>query len=319
MKTRSPARRAFTLVELLVVIAIIGVLIALLLPAVQAAREAARRLSCGNHFKQWGLAMQNYENLNRAFPPGITTGSACLSAPGCVTSDARSGPNGEYSRLTFVIALWPFLERSSLFDRYNFSYCFYSTGNRPLLAETSEVYFCPSDRVGFWNADGYPRSRGNYVVCWGYCDYTQERTLVTGDPPRVGPFGTNRQSSVADVADGLSNTMFMSEVIQADNDNDFDFRGDFLNNDRGAAQFMTVYTPNAGTDTTACGGATPDIPAPCRPSGTVVVSARSQHPGGVNVLHGDASTHFVDNSIDFETWRALSSMDSADNHGTGAP
>lgn len=308
MRDRITAR-GFTLVELLVVIAIIGVLIALLLPAVQAAREAARRMTCSNHFRQWGVAMHSYENANQEFPSGVTTGSSCLSAPGCTNSTGTSGPKGEYTRMTFVIPLWPFIELGTVYDRYDFAYCFYATKNRPLLAEKAEVYFCPSDRVGFWQGDSFLRARGNYVVSWGYCDYFQTRTFGS-DPPRIGAFGTNSHTRPADVADGLSSTMFMGEVAQADNDTDFDFRGDFLNNDRGAAQFMTLYTPNSGTDSTACNAPTPDVPGPCKPASLVFVSARSHHPGGVHVMYGDGSVRFTEDAIDFEVWRALSSMDS---------
>jgi len=305
-------RTGFTLVELLVVIAIIGVLVALLLPAVQAAREAARRMTCANHMKQWGLALHSYENMNQVFPSGVITGSNILGQPGFPNlPTGESGPNGEYSRLTFVIALWPFIEQTAIYERYDFDYCFYATRNRPLLTELADIYFCPSDRVGFWKGDYFVRSRGNYVASWGYCDYYQQRTF-SSDPPRVGAFGINRYTRVADVTDGLSSTMFLGEVAQADFDDDYDFRGDFMNNDLGAAQFMTLYTPNSGIDSTACYGQTRDIPGPCRPAALVFVSSRSHHPGGVHTLYGDASVHFTENAIDFEIWRALSSMDSGE-------
>ncbi|HBO44184.1 MAG TPA: prepilin-type cleavage/methylation domain-containing protein [Planctomycetaceae bacterium] len=309
---RRPCRPAgFTLVELLVVIAIIGILIALLLPAVQAAREAARRMTCANHLKQWGLAMHNYENSNQVFPPGVTTGSACLSTPGCVTSNGFTGPNGEYMRLTFVVSLWPYIELNTIYDRYDFDYCLYAGKNRSLMTESVSTYFCPSDRIGVWTADSFTRARGNYVASWGYCDYTQTRTF-SSDAPRLGAFGTNSRTRVSDVADGLSNTLFLGEVAQADFDDDFDFRGDFLNNDRGAAQFMTLYTPNSGIDSTACYGQTPNLPGPCKPANLVFVTARSYHPGGVHALYGDGSVHFTEDTIDFEIWRSLSSMNSGE-------
>ncbi|MBN1909436.1 MAG: DUF1559 domain-containing protein [Pirellulales bacterium] len=312
MKTPLSKRPGFTLVELLVVIAIIGILIALLLPAVQAAREAARRITCRNHLRQWSVAMHGYENANRVFPPGLITGSSILRSPGYVRSDGLSGPNGEYSRLTFVVPLWPYIELTNTYDLYDFNYCLYAPKNRPLMTARNEVYTCPSDRAGYWKADQFTRARGNYVVSWGYCDYYQEHTMDHNDPPRRGAFGTNRQSRVADIVDGLSNTLFMAEIAQADADEDYDFRGDFLNNDRGAAQFMTINTPNAGIDTTACGGSTPDIPGPCKPAGLVFVSSRSYHPGGVHAAYGDGSVHFIENGIDYEVWRAMSSMDSGE-------
>ena len=99
-------RRAFTLVELLVVIAIIGILIALLLPAVQAAREAGRRTQCVNHMKQWGLAMLMYHEKYERFPFGSI-------------SDGGTGIGGP-DRKTFVVALWPYIEQKALHDRYDF-------------------------------------------------------------------------------------------------------------------------------------------------------------------------------------------------------
>jgi prepilin-type N-terminal cleavage/methylation domain-containing protein len=304
--------KAFTLVELLVVIAIIGILIALLLPAIQAAREAARRMTCSNNLKQWGLGMQSYENANKCFPPGVSTGSACLGVPGCISPDNSVGPNGEYRRSTFVVDLWPFMELGGNIARYDRKYCFYAPVNRPATRDSVEFYYCPSDRVGVWNADPYTiRSRGNYVTSWGYCDYFQT-TTTTGDPPRIGAFGTNRRAKIKEIKDGLAHTLFLGEVRQSAYDQDFDFRGDFFNNDTGAAQFMTLYTPNSGVDSTACGGSTPNIPGPCTMGGPVFVSSRSKHRGGVQASCGDGAVHFYSNEIDIAVWRGLSSMASHD-------
>jgi len=297
----------FTLVELLVVITIIGILIALLLPAVQAAREAARRMQCSNHLKQWALAMHNYENAFGVFPYGVIYGPAC--GPGGVVPNGVAGANGETQRHTFIVSLWPFIEQQALFDQYDFDYTFYSARNRPLTAVPVELYYCLSDRRGFWEADGYTvRCRGNYVTNFGYADFHQTQP----SDRKIGPFGANRQVATAHVRDGLSNTIFMGEVVQADNDTDFDFRGDFFNSDRGAAQFMTRYTPNSGIDSMACLGATPNDPGPCQMGGPVYVSSRSNHPGGVMTATGDGAVDFISEDIDLSAWRAMSSMDSSD-------
>ena len=281
----------FTLVELLVVITIIGILISLLLPAVQAAREAARRLQCCNNLKQWGLAMANYEQSNGVFPFGSIT--------------------PWLQRRTFVPSLWPYLEQTNLYQQYDFTLAFWDEKNLPLEAIQVPVYFCPSDRQGLWKADGYgSRSRGNYVTNWGYCDFLQTAVKPDGtNTAKIGPFGPNRQSMAAAIHDGLSNTMFMGEVIQAAEDAFFDFRGDFFNADYGAAQFMTLYTPNSGIDMLPFCGSTTD-PAPCQTASysSVYTTARSKHSGGVNTFYGDGSIHFVSNGIAIDLWRALSSM-----------
>jgi len=277
----------FTLVELLVVIAIIGILIALLLPAVQAAREAARRNQCVNSLKQWGLAINLYEQSNRVLPYG----------------------NRVSPRHSFAPALWPFIEEQALYQKYNFKISFYltaPTNNEACVMAQVPLYFCASDRQGYWvGADPYNRSRGNYVLNWGNGNFSQG-TVTT--PYKKSPFGVDVQRKARHIVDGLSKTLFMSEVVQAVKDNDFDFRGDILNNDLACAQFMTVNTPNASVDRQVCVDI--NIPAPCTytSGGATYVSARSNHTGGVNAVFGDASVHFVPDEIDISVWQALSSM-----------
>ena len=302
IRCRHAVRHGFTLVELLVVVTLIAILIALLLPAVQAARESARRLQCTNHLKQWGLAMTSYENTHTFYPFGTIR-----------HTDSSSTATAPFRRQTHAVSLWPYLELQSLYDRYNFNLSFYNAANLPILQVPVPFYHCPSDRPGVWTADLYTRSRGNYVTNWGYADYNQ--TKPTDRKP--GPFGPNRQTSAAEITNGLSNTMLMGEVVQAVKDSLFDFRGDFFNDDLGAAQFMTYYTPNSGVDSMICTGSPTNEPGPCLTNTSAVyVSARSRHGGGVNVVLGDGAVRFISNSIDTTTWRAIGSMTATQPIGT---
>jgi prepilin-type processing-associated H-X9-DG protein len=262
-------------------------------------------MQCANNLKQWGLAMANYESTYQIFPYGTLTGS------GGGTADGTTGANGVNRRQTFVVALWPYFEQGNLTATYDFNYTFYADKNLPVTARQVPMYYCPSDRQGLWTAKETsngkvygPRARGNYAVNWGFCDFTQAQP--TGF--KIGPFRRNLQSRVSDVRDGLSNTLFMGEVLQTVKDDDYDFRGDFFNDDYGAAQFMTYYTPNSGIDAQPFCASTTE-PALCqRTSGAVYVASRSKHSGGVNVVFGDGSTHFMSDSIASGVWRGLSSM-----------
>lgn len=291
----------FTLVELLVVIAIIGILIGLLLPAVQSVRAAARRMQCTNQMKQWGLAHLNYESANKYLVPGTQRGTGVLN----------DNPNLFY-RQTFVPFLWPYLEMQPAADQFDLKLNFYHETNIPPTTQKNPCYFCPDDRPGgtwtcnFTDKSKNGRSRGNYVVNFGYGDYWSygnnvwQKSYDSSVEYYKSAFGPNRKTRLADVKDGLSNTVFMSEVIMAAEDKDYDFRGDFINDDLGGAQFMTKYTPNSGLDQTYCVGQN------CLNvfSAGICVSARSNHSGGVNILRGDGSIDFCSENIDVEVWRA---------------
>src|SRR5512137_843597 len=126
MRIREHSRRGFTLVELLVVIAIIGVLVALLLPAVQAAREAARRMSCSNNLKQIGLALHNYEGTYRVLPP------------------SRIDINLPRFQQSWVSLALPFIEQGTIHAKYNFGNNWYDPINDPLTTARLSVMLCPS-------------------------------------------------------------------------------------------------------------------------------------------------------------------------------
>jgi prepilin-type N-terminal cleavage/methylation domain-containing protein len=144
--TRLVSRRGFTLVELLVVIAIIGTLVGLLLPAVQAARESARRSNCQNTLKQWGLAMQNLVDAKKKFPLAMT------NSP----------------RTTWVPFTWAYIEYPELAKSYDIKQAFHASANGAARQVKVPLYYCPSDRPNAtWTADFATRVRGNYVVNWG--------------------------------------------------------------------------------------------------------------------------------------------------------
>jgi prepilin-type N-terminal cleavage/methylation domain-containing protein len=294
----SGERFAFTLVELLVVITIIGILMSLLLPAVQAARESARNLQCNNNVKQWCLACRNYETSFGVFPAGILHG-----AQANVSSTGSAGPGGIYRRSTYVVALWPFLDAGNMANNYDYNYSFYAPVNQATVMTQMSFYFCPDDRMGYWKGDPYTRSRGNYVACWGNGNWSQ-----TGSGYLPSIFGLNRWTKSSQVTDGLSNTMLMSEIMESTADTDFDFRGDIINDDVGCAEYMTVNTPNTGVDQDVCVNLSD--PGPCfyNYSASNYVSARSYHRGGVNTGFGDGSTHFIGNAVDLSLWQAFGSM-----------
>jgi prepilin-type N-terminal cleavage/methylation domain-containing protein/prepilin-type processing-associated H-X9-DG protein len=305
MQSPSSRRSAFTLIELLVVIAIIAVLIALLVPAVQRVREAANRVKCQNNLRQWGLAVQNFHEANGTLPEGN-----------------RSNP-----RRVWVVLIWPYVEQGNMYVQFDQTQHFYlppntyTSSTNGIYAQPAPLYYCPSDRVNaLWKGDIYWRARGSYVINWGNQAVPYNPADPVQDPARgVAPFGYTDFSSrnkpktvrLTDITDGTSNTLLMSEVIMARNDTDYDIRGDMLNDDRPCTMFMTLNTPNSGTDCSPfCNDQTYPWNPPCRNTCSQFShkAARSRHPGGVNTLFADGSVHFIGDNIALTTWRALGTM-----------
>lgn len=314
----TPTNCAFTLVELLVVIAIIGVLVSLLLPAVQSARATARRLQCTNKLKQWGLAMHMHHEAKLQLPLGSTEPDAGQSHP---------------PRQTWVRYLWPYIEQQAIADMDDTSIAFYQppgTIHGTLNGSTGqpvELYRCPDDTEGKDQTIGrYQRRRGNYVVNWGNVMYGQKRVWEDGRRTRTSveelpqaPFShidgnrwQPRETSFANMVDGTSNTLMMSETLMGWAETDSDWRGD-IQNDDGVFRFHTMRTPNTSVADVIINGwfentGDPNMPAVAGGSNQQVSAARSRHPGGVNSLYCDGSVHFVLEDVSLDVWMAQGTM-----------
>src|SRR5438105_2570456 len=186
---------AFTLVELLVVIAIIGVLVALLLPAVQMAREAARRTQCSNNLKQIGIALQNYHDTLRALPP------------------VRLRMMEEFKGRCFsaYAHLLPFLEASTLYRQIDFNQSPEDPDNAVALNQTIPYFLCPSDGKKKLQGDSAVH---NYPLSTGTTYALSRRN--PGGVPVTGIFYENSPTRFAEITDGLSNTVCISETVKSE-------------------------------------------------------------------------------------------------------
>jgi prepilin-type N-terminal cleavage/methylation domain-containing protein/prepilin-type processing-associated H-X9-DG protein len=310
---------AFTLVELLVVIAIIGVLVALLLPAVQSAREASRRSQCQNNLKQTALAMHNYEDTFKTLPGGVGRFGCCWG--------------------TWQVRVLPFLEQRNVAEKYVNSDGNDATGPRygaaPNLANVTsqriKAWTCPSD---FPNGPigGPPRiTNHNYGVNYGNTSFFQ--VTLSGVPFLGAPFMAYTASfdggdgpinaaavatfpasdvygkpvRLAEITDGTSNTLLMAELIQGQRDalHGFSWWG-------GGSGFVTFLPPNSTLPDVLVGGicnADKRNP-PCTTTGTIaaprMAGARSRHPTGVQVSYCDGHVGFVTNAVNTLNWKAAS-------------
>jgi prepilin-type N-terminal cleavage/methylation domain-containing protein/prepilin-type processing-associated H-X9-DG protein len=301
----SRQRRGFTLIELLVVIAIIGVLIALLLPAVQAAREAARRAQCTNNLKQIALALHNYLDSRGALP-----GSYLVY------------PTTEFSALSMIL---PQLEQSNLFNALNFTFPYADPVNTTVMNTTVNGFICPSDYPNPMPARG---AQTNYMADMGsWIVWQMAAGPNTGLANPNGVFWGNSATKIAEITDGMSNTAFFSERVLADGSNAivspiydvFFSPASPTTLDDAVAQCQAVDITNLANQFPLFMGAPwvngqhifLHVSAPnTRSCGffiylRAVMPPSSRHPGGVNVAFGDGRVQFVKDSVNLVAWRAL--------------
>lgn len=330
-------RGGFTLVELLAVIAIIGLLIALLLPAVQAARATARRVTCSNNLKQVGLAMHSHHQSLRVFPAAQ---ALYLSYEWQYSPLQPTSYAGQRDRRSWFQPLLPFVEQQQLADIVSAwagqpDFGMYSMA---LSAARQQVptFMCPDDpnagknRTFTGNNGGsqtpsFPPEQsqgfhGNYVTCAGSGTFGDTTAL---SPPALlstpnngsqvnGMFRAALPVSAAAVFDGLSNTLMLSEVLVVPDTGTGgveDFRGRYWNTLGMYASFSTGQPPNTSVGDNCVWGCIDISGAPCQAQSFVaaVVYARSRHSGGVCATLGDGSTRFISDSIDLGAYRALGS------------
>ncbi len=297
-------RRGFTLVELLVVIAIIGVMVGLLLPAVQAAREAARRMSCSNHFRQIGLALHNYESTYKRIPVGWSVYSRPPVAPISI--------NGLF------ISLAPFFEQGNLIPGYDEIKGVFHPDNQSIVGHPLSVLTCPSNpnaqktvslngimgnmytglRAGITDYFGvrevfdssYNRRDGVMTEIWGL-----------SNPP------DGRYRSFSDVTDGLSNTIFLVEKAGGDA---LWHKGKYITEQPYA--YSAWAGPNGAQFYSVVCDSDPLSPFP---SGRDFLNCRNNHtpysfhPGGLHIGLCDGSVRYISDSMVFDTWWRLARHD----------
>ncbi|MFO1064732.1 MAG: DUF1559 domain-containing protein [Pirellulales bacterium] len=318
-------KTGFTLVELLVVIAIIGILVGLLLPAVQQAREAARRMQCSNNLHQLGLAMLNYESAYKKLPGGVGRYGCCWG--------------------TWQVAILPYIEQTVLFNAYqnqggaDWGARYGATVNRTVTSTRIPTLTCPSDTpnapIGASGTTPAITSH-NYAVNYGNTSFFQ--TTLNGINFYGAPFQCYSKSTsddgpstlaaaltftniygkptpLADVTDGLSNTLMAAEVLQG---RGTDLRG--FTWWGGASGIVTYLAPNSSSPDVITGGnctstaANPKMPCTTTTTTTAprMMGSRSLHPGGVQVVFCDGHTSFVPNSIDYNLWQATGTAGGAE-------
>lgn len=288
-------RRGFTLVELLVVIAIIGVLVALLLPAVQAARESARRTACNNQLKQITLAMHNYHDTYNRLPI-------------CYPHDwplAR--------RWNWIPILLPFMEDQNLWDKLDFSIASWQGSNFQFLQKKHPKFLCPTNTFNdelreeeFFAAPTWAISQADYGVCHG--DY--KNASGVGQAPDYGNFGDATpvrgmigrwtwSARFADCTDGLSNTYLVGECIGTWS----------ICQNWGCQSWGTTAHPINFMNRSFMNRSSWPEYKPGKYRWDESIGFRSLHPGGCHFAHADGSVKFYNENINGVNYRALASRE----------
>lgn len=323
-------RKGFTIIELLVVIAIIGVLIALLMPAIQAGRESARRTKCLNNLKQIGLAMQNYQSALKSFPP-----SRCWNY-------VLGNDGGDFSAQARIL---PYIEQGGIYNFIDFRKSYddnYLPDGSPLRALRVEIFLCPSEvndtaRIENGAPENYPINYGVNLGTWFVFDPATHRG---GN----GAFFQNSQLTPASFRDGMSNTLCAAEVRaftpfyggsvpqpltpmpsqpsaicvmggvanMGNNVQEDEGHTEWVDGRTPQTGFTTVFTPNTKVNCTVQGIVhdvdwTTDqehLPAPVAIYSAI--TSRSYHPSIVNVVMMDGSARPINDMVNLQVWQSLS-------------
>ena len=314
--SRQPS--AFTLVELLVVIAIIGILVALLLPAVQAARESARRSQCSNNMRQLGLAMHNFESSRKVLP-------------------------SLHNYFTPTATLLPYCEQGQLFDLFDMTETPTSGDANVMIASATVIpmYICPSDS----EPATHQIEESSVTYEWAGCNYGMNGSSGTGTWANCDPFGNktdglcyiDSELRFSRVTDGLSNTLAFTETLRGPCDevdleptpdvqryvsyigltvadlvptaDDAEANGAVSAIAAAASwnstRFCNWFKMDKIPGTIMCGRFPPNSPIPDLGSRRLrVAAARSEHPGGVNTCFADGSVRFITNDTNYLVWQA---------------
>jgi prepilin-type N-terminal cleavage/methylation domain-containing protein/prepilin-type processing-associated H-X9-DG protein len=291
-------RSAFSLIELLVVISVIGILIALLLPAVQAARETARRSHCANNAKQIGLALHQHHDVYGTFPPGR------VDAPFTVPQGQII--EGGHSFFPFLL---PYLEQHALADLYRWDKKSQGPENQPVATRQLNVLQCPSAEPDRWTTAAEDPVTYNYPGGKGACgDYGAVRAIDTRlvdlglvDPAEnyQGVLTRNYLTRLADVTDGSSQTLLVIEYAG---------RPTLWRAGRSVPGFYVTDAAWVGGPLTFGQGSTSDgvtKPGPCAINCTNNREVYAFHPGGASAVFADGSVHFLNVSLDIRIFAGL--------------
>ncbi len=327
----------FTLVELLVVIAIVGILISIMLPAVNRVREAGRRVDCLNKVKEISQALLQYHNTHKSLPPGVVNCSASNRHDVSGTADCV-GPN-------WLAAILPAFDEQKMYDDMVtctssaaniVKDCPSASGNTGTLAPAS--FICPSStpvtEAGNLTVMGVGPgglAKANYVGNFG------NNVFINTDSQNNGAFevvqtgktasgssahgkwkmASNQGVAIRDFRDGQSKTILVSEILPVEHP--ADCRGAWFLGTMGASAFSGKFEPNPVHVTnnedhiSACDFSAADAyPCVSDNSANAYASARSAHPGGVNIAAADGSSHFVNDQIDLLIWQSLTTRNGPD-------
>jgi prepilin-type N-terminal cleavage/methylation domain-containing protein/prepilin-type processing-associated H-X9-DG protein len=326
-----PPRRGFTLIELLVVIAIIAVLIGLLLPAVQSAREAARRAQCVNNLKQVALCLHNYVDVNLVFPPGAMYMFVQNAPDGYPNTQGVAGPPTLNRQRSFIIDSLQFIEQGNAYNAFNQNFHAYTCPNTTVVSQGVSTYWCPSDPkvaepinmgppqyFSGWCPGGAPFMRyTSYLGNAGTWFTSVGRTAANWDAINAqinGVIYYDSKIGISSITDGTSNTFLVGESVYGA----FDSGGGshwWVSAGYGQTEFTTFYPVNVQKKVSRDADWNSNY-------GFAGSSLSSNHPGGANAAMADGSVRFIKETI--STWPIDANGNSAwvaagATPGTGTP